>query len=65
MKNTKLRGRIIEIFGTIGAFAEAMELNFSTLSMKLTGKSTWTQDQIAKAVDLLKISKRDIGNYFF
>ena len=65
MKNTKLRGRIIERYGPIGAFAKALGLNKSNVSMKLNGHSAWTQKQIADAMRLLEIQKRDIGAYFF
>ena len=65
MKNSKLRGRIIERYGTIGAFAEALGLNVSNVSMKLNGHAAWTQKQIDKAAALLGILKREIGTYFF
>lgn len=65
MKNSKLRGRIIERYGTIGAFAEAFGETRQNVSLKLNGKGGWPQEKIDKAAALLGIPKREIGAYFF
>ena len=39
----KLRGKIKEKFGSQDSFAAAMEMDRSTLSLKLNGKSDWTR----------------------
>lgn len=62
---SKLKGRIIEIFGSQGSFAKAMEWSERTLSLKLNGKVAWRQTEILKAIKLLKLSESDIQEYFF
>ena len=62
---SKLRGRIIEKYGTQIAFAKAMELSERSISLKLTGKRTWTQNEIDKAIILLGLTELDIPYYFF
>jgi len=51
----KLKGRIIEKFGTQYRFAEAMEWS----------ERTWKQTDICKAVELLDLAQEDIPKYFF
>lgn len=65
MSHAKLRGKIKEVFGTQDAFAEAMELDRSTMSLKLNDKSDWTAPEILKACKLLGISVDQIHVYFF
>ena len=61
----KLRGRIIEIFGTQGKFAQAMGWSERTLSLKLNGIRPWKQTDICKAIHLLHLDESDIPIYFF
>lgn len=61
----KLKGRIIEIFGSQGEFASAMEWSDRTLSLKINGKIPWKQTDICKALKLLKLHETDIPTYFF
>lgn len=65
MKFAKLRGKIVEVFGTIGKFCEEVGLSQNLLSMKLNGKSDFTYDQIVAISNALGISSREIGDYFF
>lgn len=62
---SKLRGRVKEVFGTDGKFAEAMGCGSNTMSAKLNGKSEFSQKEIIKAVKLLLLSISDIPSYFF
>jgi len=62
---SKLRGRIVEVFGSQGKFAEAMDWSERTLSLKMTGKVPWKQSDICEAIKLLGLSKDDITAYFF
>lgn len=62
---SKLRGRIVEIFGTQQALANAMGISERTLSLKLHNKIAWTQVDIEKAIGLLKLTPDDIRLYFF
>ena len=61
----KLRGRIREKFGTQSEFAEAMNMNRSTLSLKLSGKSDWTALEIEQACSLLEVPLAEAHAYFF
>lgn len=60
-----LRERIREKYGTIGAFADAMGKDRSTISQKLNGIVSWTQDEIERACELLEIPKSNIPDFFF
>lgn len=64
---SKLRGRIIEKFGTIRAFAEAYGLSLVTMSNKLNGKVSISMDDIVKmsAPELLDIQPCEYHTYFF
>lgn len=61
----KLRGRIIEKFGTLAAFADALELSRVAVSNKLNGRSYFNQADMVKWGDLLEISADEIADYFF
>lgn len=65
MSYAKLRGRIKEIFGTNLAFAEALNMDISSLSAKLNNKSPWKREEIEKACTLLKIPIEEVYLYFF
>lgn len=65
MSYAKLRGRIREIFGTQEAFATAMGMDKSTLSLKLNDRYDFTRFEIEKACEVLKIPFDEIGVYFF
>ena len=62
---SKLRGRIIEKFGTQISFADAMQWSERTLSLKLNSKVAWKQHEICKAIELLELTHGDIREYFF
>lgn len=62
---SKLRGKIREIFKTQSAFAEAMGMSSTSLSAKLNNNVEFSQKEIDKASDLLKIEKEEIPAYFF
>ena len=61
----KLKGRIIEKFGTQGNFAKAIGVSERTLSLKLDNRVDWKQSEIGKACELLEIPKEEIADYFF
>jgi hypothetical protein len=62
---SKLNGRIVEVFGTQKAFAEAMNLSERTISLKLNSKIYFNQDEIVLGIQLLKLTVNDIPDYFF
>lgn len=61
----KLRGKIIEKFGTQGRFAKAMGVSERTLSLKLNNRIFFSQDEITIISELLKIKSSEIQVYFF
>lgn len=65
MSYAKLRGRIVEKFGTQGAFAEAMGWRDALLSAKLNNKSEWAFSEVMKACELLDIPLSEAHLYFF
>lgn len=62
---SKLRGRIIEKYGTLAAFAERIELSQTSLSKKMTGKTGFSQEDIRVWSKLLDIDPSEYGLYFF
>lgn len=65
MSYAKLRGRIVEKFGSQSAFATAMEWREALLSAKLNNKSEWTCQEVMKACEILEISPEEAHLYFF
>ena len=62
---SKLRGKVKEIFNTQEDFSKALGIGTVSLSQKLNNKSEWSQQEINKAVELLKIEDSEISVYFF
>lgn len=62
---SKLKGRIVEKYGTQIAFAAALPMSERSLSLKLNGKRTWKQKDICRAIELLDLTESDILLYFF
>lgn len=62
---SKLRGRVVEKFGTQRAFAKQLDLSERSISRKLSGKVTWKQSEIVKACELLSINADEISAYSF
>ena len=63
--NQKLKNRIKEIYRNQISFAKKMGLSERSVSLKLTGVRQWTQSEIYKAKELLKIEDKEIVKYFF
>ena len=61
----KLRGRIIEKFGSQEAFSKVINLSTTSLSMKMTGQTGFSQTDIETWSEALEIAKEEIGDYFF
>ena len=61
----KLRGKIKEIYNVQSAFAAQLGISCTSLSNKLNGIVDFSQEEIAKSVELLEIEKQDIPLYFF
>ena len=65
MSYAKLRGRIVEKFGSQSAFAAAMGWREALLSAKLNNKSEWAFPEVMKACELLEIPLGEAHLYFF
>ena len=65
MSYAKLRGKIKEVFGTQGAFAEAVGMSQVSVSHRLNGKLEWKSSEIAKACSTLNIPLSESAEYFF
>lgn len=61
----KLRGRIREILGTEGAFARAIGRSPNYITKVFQGKTYFTQADICKSAEVLKVDQSEIGLYFF
>lgn len=62
---SKLRGRIIELYGTQSDFCQKTGRNESTLSLTLNNKRAFTQEEIVTYAELLNIPGTEYVNYFF
>lgn len=65
MDYSKLIGRIIEKFGSRGAFAEAIGMTMDALSRRLNKGASFRPDEYIKACDLLDIQPKEMHLYFF
>ena len=65
VKYPKLRGRIVEKYGSQEAFAREVGLSTTSMSKKMTGKVGISQSDILKWCPLLDIEVNDIGAYFY
>ena len=61
----KLKGKIIEKYGTRERFAEHIGLSNTSLSLKLTGKTSFSQQDIVAWCEALDIDISRAGEYFF
>lgn len=61
----KLRGRIIEKFRTIGAFADDLGVTTQTVSAKLNNKNGFSQEDIELWSEHLDIDRYEYPVYFF
>lgn len=63
-QTTKLKARILEKYGNQKNFAEALQMEESTLSRYLSGRE-WKASAMIKAAELLEIPAEQVGAYFF
>lgn len=62
---SKLRGRIVEKFGSQRAFCGVVGCSEAYLSNYLNGKAQLPQETIAKWADALEIISGELDQYFF
>lgn len=63
--HNKLVGRIKEICQTQAEFGKQMGWSHTTTTLKINGNRALTQDEIHKAVRILKLDSSEIPLYFF
>lgn len=61
----RLRGRIVEKYDTLGAFADKIGISRVWMSAKLSGRTSFTANEIRTWADALEIVPDEIGKYFF
>ena len=61
----RLKLKIKEVFDTQEAFAEAMDMSYTALNLRLNNKVEWKTPEIAKACELLGIDLAEAHLYFF
>lgn len=61
---SKLRGRIVEKYGSCGRFAAAMGHSKVWLSSRLNNVVPWRADEIRDAAALLDIAPEEIPKFF-
>lgn len=61
----KLRGRIIEKYGSLKNYASEMGLTSTQISRYMNGKARFTRDKMLLWGEKLDIEKDDLGSYFF
>lgn len=64
-KYDKLRGRIVEKYGTQGNFAEILGISKNSMSKKMNCETGFSQEDIIIWSNLLDIKKEEYGTYFF
>ena len=64
-KYAKLRGRIVEKYGSISAFAKHLDISLSQVSKKMNGAAGFSQEDIVEWAELLEIDLAEVGTYFF
>lgn len=62
---SKLKGKIIEKYGNMYSFADAMGMSQRTLGLKMSGKIDWKSSEIMKAMKLLEVGSDEWYCYFF
>lgn len=61
----KLKGRIVEKYGSQENFCEAVGLSSVSVSKKMTGQTGFSQKDILKWCELLDIDIKEIGDFFY
>lgn len=61
----KLKGRIVELYGTQGNFAKEIGISKNSMSKKLNGKTEFSQKDIIQWSTILNVSKNEYAEYFF
>lgn len=65
MNYNKLRGKIVEVYGSQKRFSSKILLSEQSITAKLNGRSDFSQEDILRWSNALCIKKEEIGAYFF
>ena len=61
----RLRGKIIERYGSQAKFAKELGLSQNSLSRKMNNKTRFTSTDMVKIKELLSIPNNELDAYFF
>ncbi len=62
---SKLLGKIKEVLGCNSNLALKLKISERTMSLKLTSKVDFKQEEITSICDILGINYNEVGTYFF
>lgn len=62
---SKLRGRIVEKYGSISKFSEQLAISRTSVDLKLNNKVDISRSEILEWSDLLDIKSEEYSSYFF
>lgn len=63
---SKLRGKIVEVCGSICNFSREMNITDAAVGNMLAGKTCWTSAKIIKACKILRVNdKQELCDLFF
>lgn len=62
---SKLRGKIIEQYGSCAAFSDAAGFKPGALSMRLNNQTPWRAYEILTVCKMLNIPAEEVSLYFF
>ena len=65
LDHSKLKGRIVERYGTQHRFAEAFGISIVQMSAKMRNRSSFSVRDILKICKMLEIPTSQIGDFFF
>lgn len=64
-KYNKLRGRIVEKYGSIRNFSKNLDISEVSVSKKMNGRTGFSQEDMDTWAKKLEISLDEYGEYFF
>lgn len=66
MTNTsKIKGRIVEMGFTLSSFSDTVNISRPCLRSRINGQTDFRASEIERVCAALKISRTEIGDYFF
>lgn len=65
MRYAFLRGKIVENCGTLSNFAKVLGISMQMLSKKLSGESSFSQEQMQSCIKILNLNELDFTKCFF